>query len=158
MAQEEGMSPRERREALLRRKRAEQLRERLPSLETYDFVSKETLPAWVLEELPKIARTTAEPDARLPEKAPDVRDWIRDFVVASGIGDRFRVATGIPGYNWLAVRIRGESWLDELVDTFGEDLRLASSNVVVAIYAEEYEYQAFLATPAHRRDADGAIV
>jgi hypothetical protein len=33
-----------------------------------------------------------------------------------------------------------------------------SSDVLVAVYAEEYEYQAFLATPTHRRDADGAIV
>jgi hypothetical protein len=155
---EEALSPRERRLALVHRKEAEQLRGRLPSMETYDFAARNALPAWALEELPKIARTTAEPDARLPEKAADVRGWIRDFVVTSGIGDRFLVATGIEGYRWLEVRIRGESWLDELVDALGEDLRLASPDVLVAIFAEEYEYQAFLATPTHRRDADGAIV
>jgi len=44
------------------------------------------------------------------------------------------------------------------VDALGEDLRLVSPEVLVAIYAEEHEYQAFLATPVHRRDADGAIV
>jgi hypothetical protein len=113
-------------------------------LETYDFTARDALPAWALEELPKIAHTTAEPDARLPEKVPDVRGWIRDFVATSGIGDRFLVATGIEGYQWLAaVRIRGESWLDELVNALGEDLRLVSPAVLVAIFAEEHEYQAF---------------
>ncbi|MFI9387176.1 hypothetical protein [Kutzneria sp. NPDC052558] len=142
----------------MRRKEAERLRDRLPSLETGDFATREALPPWALEELPKIARTTAEPDATLPEKAPDVRGWIRNFILASGMGDRFLVATGIEGHQWLTVRIHGESWLDELVDALGEDLRLVSPDVLVAIYAEEYEYQAFLATPTHRRDADGAIV
>ena len=132
---------RARRVQLMQAKQAETLRQELSA---EGFVQWDEMPDWVRAELDATRRTTAVPDAVLPEKASsaELTAWMREF---AGQHDGWYVLTGIEHFPWLLLRPSTPDWLSELVRVKGEEVTLVSEalDTLVVFYAEEYEYQAF---------------
>jgi hypothetical protein len=153
---------RARRQKLMQAKAADELRTKLTSFRTVAFLQWDELPDWIRAEFAKTRRSTAEPDATLPEHADEgaVRAWIESFIRDSGVGKRFYLLTGIDSLPWLECEIQDENWVDNLVETKGHSPTIVShdKNILVVFYAEEYFYQAFRATPTHLRDPTGKVI
>lgn len=153
---------REKRLRLVAKKKAEQLKAALTSLEPFQFARPEEFPDWIHEELRKIRLTSSTPDATLPEETNEetLRSWMKSFTDGAGIGERFYIGTGNNHFPWLDCQIRDQNWLDNIVDTLGHEVTLISHDktLIVAIYEEEYEYQAFNARSDRRRDPSGAVL
>jgi hypothetical protein len=132
-------------------KQANELAAKLVSFQLNGFLQENEFPAWVANELARAGRTDSKPDDALPERADDrtIRRWMTEFVIGAGVGERFRLATGIDHFPWMDITVRDGGWLDNLVDVMGYGPTLVShaKDVLVVFYEEEYEYQAFRCSP-----------
>jgi hypothetical protein len=122
-------------------KQAEALKQELSA---DSFLQWSELPDWVRTELDATRRTTAVPDAVLPEKAstPELVAWMQEF---AGSHDGWYVLTGLEHFPWLLLHPSSPDWLKDLVRVKGEDITLLTESLdtLIVFYAEEYEYQAF---------------
>jgi hypothetical protein len=132
---------RARRVQLMQAKQAEALKQELSA---DGFAQWSELPSWVRTELDATRRTTAVPDAVLPEKASaaELIAWMREF---AGSHDGWYVLTGLEHFPWLLLHPSSPDWLSELVRVKGEEITLLTESLdtLIVFYAEEYEYQAF---------------
>lgn len=142
---------RERRIQLLQQKALDAMTARLTSVTVLRTLQWHDIPEWVLASMAAVRRTDALPDSVLPLEADDVEQWVRGFLVESGIGDQFYLTTGIERFPWLEVVATDPSWLDSLgrlpVVLSGDRMTLA------VVYEEEYRYEAFrrfMAPPSGR--------
>ncbi|MDT0318468.1 hypothetical protein [Streptomyces millisiae] len=82
------------------------------------------------------------------EAGPErVNAWLEAFAHGQGLGTHVLLRTGMAFFPWLECQLPESGWATIVRGALGDDLFVASAdgNVLVVVFAEEYDYQGFAA-------------